>query len=134
MRVAVLACVLVGLIPRQAVESPPSTLDPFCFRPLEEFCARKECVTYAAQVKTMRAGGNCSASSFGQCGTLRITYTSNGLHSETRYFDKAGKLIAVRTGTDVYLIPACPDWTHYGAEIKCRVTNVRLCNPLTRAK
>lgn len=131
MRVAVLACVLVGLMPPQVGETPPSTRDPFCFRPLEEFCARKECVTYAEQVKTMRIGGNCSATSFGRCGTLRITYTSNGLHSETRYFDKAGKLIAARTGTDVYLnVPACPDWTHYGAEIKCRVTNVKFCKAL----
>ena len=131
MRVAVLVCVLVGLMPRQVVETPPSTRDPFCFRPLEEFCARKLCVTYAEQVKTMRSGGNCSATSFGRCGALRITYTSNGLHSETRYFDKAGKLIAVRTATDVYVnVPACPDWTHYGTEIKCRVTNVKLCKPV----
>lgn len=64
MRVAVLACVLVGLMPRQMVETPPSTQDPFCFRPLEEFCARKEC------------------------------------------------------------------WTHYGAEMQCRVTHVKLCKPL----
>ena len=131
MRVAVLVCVLVGLMPRQVVETPPSPRDPFCFRPLEEFCARKLCVTYAEQVKTMRSGGNCSATSFGRCGALRITYTSNGLHSETRYFDKAGKLIAVRTATDVYVnVPACPDWTHYGTEIKCRVTNVKLCKPV----
>lgn len=130
MRVAILACLLVALTPRQAPKSSPPTRDPFCFRPLEEFCARNKCVTHAAQVETMRAGGNCSVTSFGGCGTLRTTYRGGGFDSETRYFDKAGKLIAVRAGTDVYLTPACPDWIHYGAEIKCRVTNVKLCKPL----
>jgi hypothetical protein len=130
MRVAVIAGALVALVPYQAPKRSPSTED-FCFRPLEEFCARNACVPYAEQVKTMRASGNCSATSFGRCGTLRITYTSNPLTAETRYFDKGGKLIAARTETDVYLGQlACPYWTHYGARVNCQVTNVKLCKPL----
>ena len=130
MRVNVFACALIALVPYQSPKPSPPTQDP-CFRPLEEFCARNACVPHAEQVKTMRASGNCSATSFGRCGTRRITYTSNGLTAETRYFDKAGKLIAVRAERDVYIrYPACPYWTHYGAQIDCRVTDVKLCKPL----
>ena len=54
-----------------------------------------------------------------------------GFTSETRYFDKSGKLIGVRTSGDCLIDnPTCPDWTHYGAVPKCRVTNVtQLCKP-----
>ena len=130
MRVAILACLLVALMPRQAPKSSRLTRDPFCSQSLEEFCARNKCVTDAAQVKTMRTRGNCSVTSFGKCGTLRTTYRSGDFDSETRYFDKAGKLIAVRAGTEVYLTTAGPDWAHYGAVIKCRVTNLKLRKPV----
>ncbi len=130
MRVAVVACALIALVPYQTPKPSLPTEDP-CFRPLEEFCARNACATYAEQVKTMRGSGNCSATSFGRCGTLRITYTSNPFTAETRYFDKGGKLIAARAERDVYVRHlACPYWTHYGAQINCRVTNVKLCKPL----
>ena len=147
MRVALLACLLVALMPRQAPKPSPATRDPFCFRPLEEFCARDKCLTYAAQLKTMQAGGyvaqleirdferrrgECTAEgTVGRCGPLRTTHRSDGFTGETRYFNKAGTLIAVRVETDVYLSSAvCPDWTHYGASITCRVTDVKLlCKP-----
>jgi hypothetical protein len=49
---------------------------------------------------------------------------------ETRYFDKAGKLIAVRVETDVFLKDEGPFWRHYGAAIACRVINMNLlCKP-----
>ena len=145
MRVALLACLLVALMPRQAPKPSATTRDPFCFRPLEEFCARDKCLTYAAQLETLKAGGysaqveavkaaggDCtSAGTIGKCGPLRITYRSDGFSAQTRYFDKAGKLIAVRVETDVVLNhDACPDWTHYGASTACEVTNVKLlCKP-----
>ena len=143
MRVAILACLLVALMPRQAPKPSATTRDPFCFRPLEEFCARDKCLTYAAQLKTIQAGGyvdqlairdferkrgDCTAEgTVGRCGPLRTTHRTG----ETRYFNKAGTLIAVRVETDVYLRSAvCPDWTHYGASITCRVTDVKLlCKP-----
>jgi len=139
-----LACLLVASMPRQAPEPSPPTRDPFCFRPLEEFCARDKCLTYAAQLETIKAGGyvaqiemlkaaggDCTAEgTIGRCGPLRITYRSDGFHAQTRYFDKAGKLIAVRAETDVFLKDACPFWRHYGAPVTCRVTNVKLlCKP-----
>jgi hypothetical protein len=67
----------------------------------------------------------------GRCGRLRITHRGDGFTSETRYFDKSGKLIGVRTGSDCLSDnPTCPDWTHYGVLPKCRVTNVtQLCKP-----
>src|SRR5262245_34243368 len=121
MRVTVVACVLVALVPSQGSKSSPPTQDP-CFRPLEEFCARSACVTYAEQVKTMRAR-DCTATSFGQCGKLRATYLSWApFAAETRYFGKGGRLIAVQFDTDVYVGLACPNWIHYGAQIDCRVT------------
>jgi hypothetical protein len=87
-------------------------------------------VTYAEQVKTMRAGGQCRTTSFGQCGKLRVTYFSGApFWAETRYFDKGGKLIAVQFETDVYIAPTCPDWIHFGAQIDCRVTNNQPCKP-----
>ena len=147
MRVALLACLLVASMPRQAPKPSPVTRDPYCFRPLEEFCARDTCLTYAAQLKKMQAGGyvaqleirdferrraECAAEgAVGRCGPLRTTHRSNGFTGETRYFHKAGTLIAVRVETDVYLGSAvCPDWTHYGASITCRVTDVKLlCKP-----
>jgi hypothetical protein len=141
-----LACLLVALMPLQAPKPSPPTRDPFCFRPLEEFCARDKCLTYAAQLETMQAGGyvaqleirdyesrrgGCTAAgTVGRCGPLRTTHRGNGFTAETRYFDKAGKLIAVRVDTDVAMAEACPSWRHYGASITCRVTNVKLlCKP-----
>jgi hypothetical protein len=141
-----LACLLVTLMPRQASKPSPPTRDPFCFRPLEEFCARDTCLPYAAQLETIKAGGysaeletmkaagaDCShAGTVGKCGSLRTTHRSDGFHAQTRYFDKAGKLIAVRVETDVFLKDACPFWTHYGASTACRVTDVKLlCKPGT---
>jgi hypothetical protein len=115
--VAMLACLLVALMPRQAPKPSPPTRDPFCFRPLEEFCARDKCLTYAAQLETMKAGGyvaeletmkapgvDCTtAGTVGKCGPLRTTHYGDGFQAQTRYFDKAGKLIAVRVETDVFL-------------------------------
>jgi hypothetical protein len=139
-----LLCLLMALMPHQAPNPSPPTPDPFCFRPLEEFCARDKCLTYAAQLETIKAGGysaeiammkaaggDCtSAGTVGKCGSLRTTHYGDGFHAQTRYFDKAGKLIAVRAETDVFLKDECPYWTHYGASIACRVTNVRLlCKP-----
>jgi hypothetical protein len=127
-------CLLVALMPRQAPKPSPATRNPYCFRPLEEFCARDTCLTYAAQLKKMQAGGyvaqleirdferrraECAAEgAVGRCGPLRATHRSNGFTGETRYFHKAGTLIAVRVETDVYLaVAVCPDLTHYGASI-----------------
>src|SRR6187431_385956 len=112
MRLVLLACALVALASSQAPKSSPPTQDP-CFRPLEEFCAWSKCVTYAEQVRSARATGHCTSTSFGRCGTLRTTYTSSGLAAETRYFDKHGTLIAVRFEPDL-VITACPNWIHYG--------------------
>jgi hypothetical protein len=123
-----LACLLVALMPRQAPKPFPPTRDPFCFRPLEEFCARDKCLTYAAQLEAMKAGGyvaeletmkaaggDCTtAGTVGRCGPLRTTHRGDGFTGETRYFDKAGKLIAVRVDTDVAMAEACPSWRHYG--------------------
>lgn len=143
MRLIVLAFLLLAMASDQA-KSRAQPRDPFCFRPLEEFCARDKCLTYAAQLETIKAGGysaqvemmkaaggDCTqAGTVGRCGPLWITHHSNGFTGETRYFDKAGKLIAVRVWTDVYLTEACPDWQHYGAVVTCRVTNVKLlCKP-----
>ena len=144
MRVAVLTCLLAALMPGGQVSKSPPPIDPVCFRPLEEFCGRHKCLTYAAQLETMKAGGysaqvdmmkaagrNCtSAGTVGKCGSLRTTHHSDGNHAHTRYFDKAGKLIAVRVDLDVFLNDACPYWTHYGASMACRVANVKLlCKP-----
>ena len=145
MRVAMLACLLVALMPRQASEPSSPTRDPCCFRPLEEFCARDKCLSYAAQLETMKAGGysaqveavkaaggDCTAAgTVGKCGPLRTTHHGEVFTTQTRYFDKAGKLIAVRVDTDVYLgNNICPDWQHYRASITCRVTDVKLlCKP-----
>jgi hypothetical protein len=147
MRVAVLACLLVALMPPQGSKPASPTPDPYCFRPLEGFCARDKCPTYAAQIETLQAGGysaqvkirdferrrpECTAEgTVGRCGPFRTTHRSNGFTAETRYFDKAGKLIAVRVDTDVYLgHNVCPDWQHYGSPITCRVTDVKLlCKP-----
>lgn len=138
MRVAMLASVLLALVPRQAYTPSQPTRDPFCFRPLEEFCARDKCLTYAAQLETIRAGGysayvattkaagrlGCShAGTVGKCGPLRTTHHSDAFTGETRYFSEAGKLIAVRVDTDVFLKDECPFWTHYGAAMACRVAD-----------
>ena len=144
MRLIVLAFLLLAMASDQA-KSRTQPRDPFCFRPLEEFCARDKCLTYAAQLETIKAGGysaqvemmkaaggDCTqAGTVGKCGSLRTTHYSDGFHAQTRYFDKAGKLIAVRVATDVYLgSPVCPFWRHYGASITCGVTNVKLlCKP-----
>ena len=117
MRLTVLAFLLLAMASDQA-KSRTQPPDPFCFRPLEEFCARDKCLTYAAQLETIKAGGysaqvemmkaaggDCStAGTVGRCGPLRTTHYSNGFTGETRYFDKAGKLIAVRVWTDVYWV------------------------------
>ena len=143
MRLIVLAFLLLAMASDQA-KSRTQPRDPFCFRPLEEFCARDKCLTYAAQLETIKAGGysaqvemmkaaggDCTAAgTVGKCGPLRTTHYGDGFQAQTRYFDKAGKLIAVRVETDVLLNDACPFWTHYGASIACRVTNVKLlCKP-----
>jgi len=52
-----LACLLVALMPLQARKPAPPNRDPFCFRPLEEFCARDKCLTYSAEVQTLKEGG-----------------------------------------------------------------------------
>jgi hypothetical protein len=145
MRLAVLVYLLWAMAPEQPPKTSPPTRDPFCFRPLEEFCARDKCLTYAAEVQRLKesgyvaeiearksAGGDCNSEvAVGRCGPLRTTHRSNGLTGETRYFDKGGKLIAVRADTDVFLgKDPCPNWTQYGTAITCRVTNVkRLCKP-----
>ena len=104
-----LASLFLAVVPPQASTHSQPTRDPFCFRPLEEFCARDKCLTYAAQLETMQAGGyvvqvairdyerrrrDCTAAgTVARCGTLRITHRSDGFHAHTRYFDKAGTLI-----------------------------------------
>ena len=123
MRGAVLACLLGALAADQPSKPSPANRDPFCFRPLAEFCARDKCLPYAAQVEFLRVGCCGGGATVGRCGTLRVTHRSNGVHGDTRYFDKAGKLIAVRVWTDVVLTDACPDWQHYGAVVTCRGTN-----------
>jgi len=88
---------------------------------------------YVAEIEARKsAGGDCnSEGAIGRYGALRTTHRSNGFTGETRYFEKGGKLIAVRADTDVFLgKDAYPNWTHYGAAITCPVTNVkRLCKP-----
>jgi hypothetical protein len=141
-----LACLLMSLMPRQTPKPSPPTGDPVCFRPLEEFCARDKCLAYAAQVQALKAGGfeteldimkaggrggDCTtAGTVGRCGAFRITHRSDGFTGETRYFNKAGKLVAVRAFFDVVGGEACPGWRHYGASTTCQVTNVKLlCKP-----
>lgn len=85
---------------------------------------------YAEQVKTMRADGKCTTTSFGQCGKLRVTHFSAAPWAETLYFDKSGKLIVARVETDLTLFPGCPDWIHYGDRISCEVTKTKPCKPL----
>jgi hypothetical protein len=130
MRVAVLGCLLGALIPDQASTPSRPSRDPECFRPLEEFCASESCPTYAVQIARMRDGGSCYGT-VGRCGKYQITHRGDGFTSETRYFDKSGRLVAARTGSDCLRDNrTCPDWNHYGAVITCRVTNVKqLCNP-----
>ena len=77
---------------------------------------------YVAQLEIRefeRRRGECtSEGTVGRCGPLRTTHRSNGFTGESRYFNKAGKLIAVRVDTDVYLgNNVCPDWQHYGPSI-----------------
>jgi hypothetical protein len=130
MRVAVLACLVFTMVQT----SKPSTRrpDPECFRPLEEVCATDTCHAYELHVDVLRAGGSCyGVATAGRCGSLRTTHRGDGFASETRYFDKAGKLIAVRTASDLFTHhQTCPNWKHYGVVPKCRVTNVtQLCKP-----
>jgi hypothetical protein len=133
MRGAVLACLLGAVAADQPSKRSPAIRDPFCFRPLDEFCAAKDkCPTYATHVERLRAAGCPRMETVGRCGTLRVTHRSDCLHGETRYFDKAGKLVAVRVWTDVYLKDSCPDWQHYGAVVTCQLTNTnmkQLCKP-----
>ena len=133
MPVAVLACLMAALAVDQPSERSPATPDPFCFRPLEEFCTAKDkCSTYAVHVEKLRGSGCPWMETVGRCGKLRVIHHSDGFHGETRYFDKAGKLVAVRVWTDVVLKDACPDWQHYGAAVTCRLTNTnmrQLCKP-----
>ena len=97
MRVAVVACLLCAMAPGQVPKPSAPAPDPECFRPLEEFCAPDTCPTYAAQVDSLRAGGNCyGAATVGRCGTFRTTHRGDGFVSETKSFtDRAGKLVAV---------------------------------------
>jgi len=142
MRLAMLVWLLWAMALQQPPKPPPATRDPFCFRPLEEFCARDKCQTYSAKIQALKKGGSVAeveqrkaagrldctgAGTVGRCGPLRTTHRTG----ETRYFDKGGKLIAVRVETDMFLNnDTCPSWTHYGAAIKCAVTDVKLlCKP-----
>ena len=143
MRVVVLACALSSMVALQAPKRSSPEPDPECFRPLEEFCLtdksvffdvrwRRECLAYTAELRALRGKGDCyGLATIGRCGPHRITYQSDGFVSQTRYFDKAGKLVAVRTAHDVMTgNPACPDWRHYGIVTKCQVTNItQLCKP-----
>jgi hypothetical protein len=126
----VLAYLLCALALEQTSKPSTARRDPECFRSLEEFCATDKCHTYQAQLDTMRGNGYCYGTA-GRCGPFRITHRGDGFVSETRYFDKAGKLIAVRTARDSHTgHPTCPDRKHYGVVPKCRVANVtQLCKP-----
>jgi hypothetical protein len=58
------------------------------------------------QLDTLRAGGNCyGVVTVGRCGAYRTAHRGipTGFASETRYFDKGGKLIAVRTDGDFFV-------------------------------
>jgi hypothetical protein len=89
---------------------------------------------FETELDIMKAGGrggDCTtAGTVGRCGAFRITHRSDGFTGETRYFNKAGKLVAVRAFFDVVGGEACPGWRHYGASTTCQVTNVKLlCKP-----
>ena len=56
MPLTVLGFLLLAMAFDQA-KSRTQLRDPYCFRPLEEFCARDKCLTYAAQLETIKAGG-----------------------------------------------------------------------------
>ena len=130
MRVAVLACLLSAMVALQPPPRSSAEPDPQCFRPLEEFCLTDKCLAYKAELRALRGDGDCyGRATIGRCGPHRITHRGDGFVSQTRYFDKAGKLVAVRTERDVMIgNPACPYWTHYGIVTTCHVTNItQLC-------
>ena len=114
MRVAVLACLLSAMVAMQPPKRSSAELDPECFRPLEEFCLTDKCHAYKAELSALRGDGDCyGRATMGRCGPHRITHRSDGFAStQTRYFDKAGQLVAVRTEHDVMTgNPACPNWS-----------------------
>ena len=130
MRIAVLACLLSGVIALQPPERSSAELGPECFRPLEEFCLTDKCHAYKAELSALRGDGDCyGRATIGRRGPHRITHRSDGFSAQTRYFDKAGKLVAVRTERDTMTgNPACQTWTHYGIVTTCQVTNItQLC-------
>ena len=142
MRLAGLVFLLWAMALHQPPKPSPPTRDPFCFRPLEfrpleELCAPDKCPTYAAHVETLRAGGTgYDVATVGRCGRFETTHRWIGFAGqETRYFDKSGRLVAVRVESDVFLKDECPWWTHYGAVVTCRVTNVKqLCSWICRRR
>jgi hypothetical protein len=132
MRVAMLACLLSAMVALQPPKPSSAVPDPQCFRRLQEFCLTDKCLAYKAELRVLRGDGDCyGAATIGRCGPHRITHRGDGFVSQTRYFDKAGKLVAVRTAFDVMTgNPACQDWTHYGIVTKCEVTSItQLCKP-----
>ena len=102
-----------------------------CFQPLG--CRNDSCPDYTASVAETRrigASGACAFAAVGTCGGLRLTQVGDGFVSETSYFDGAGKLVAVRMGTDFATNSSCPGWTHYGRRLTCEeIVTVDYCAP-----
>jgi tetratricopeptide (TPR) repeat protein len=110
-------------LPQQASTASAGERDPECFRPLAEFCATDKCQGYTARLATLRANrGSCQgAGSVGRCGSFRVLHQSDGFATETRYSDKTGTLVGVRTTSDFFGYPsACPNWKHYGVVPECQ--------------
>jgi len=83
----------------------PPRLQPKCIRPLEEYCLTPPCPTYesalrkAVEVGSEPSMGVCLAHE-GECGPLRFVSTGDGYTSATGFFDKSGRLVAGRRGSD----------------------------------
>jgi hypothetical protein len=133
MRLSLLLCLLAVTAPVQPPGPSAQARDPECYRPLDEFCPPGTCSTYAKHVEKLRGGGHCyGTATIGRCGPFRTTHEGgNGFWSETRYYDKAGNLVAARTDGDVgFDNRTCPTWKHYGAVVTCKVTRItQLCKP-----
>jgi hypothetical protein len=94
-----------------------------CFLPLEMYCRNRRCQSYtvsAAETRRYGSSNSCLVAAIGTCDGLRFTTTGDGFASRTEYFDRAGKLVAARTTTDVvFPFSACPGWTHFGQPLAC---------------
>lgn len=98
--------------------------EPRCFETMEAFCAGRECPGYDTWIDEFRRRVRESPlpAVEGTCADLRFTSRGNGFVSQSEYFDEAGRLVAVRTTTDVITNQTCPGWTHYGRPLTCKET------------